>query len=412
MIAWLTDVEGRWDKLVSFTTGNPHVSLVDGALRLAEGVTFVFGGDAIDRGAQGRRFVSLLLEARRAYGDRVILLAGNRDLNKLRLVTELGGKPHRSAPSISSRAELLRWTLANTMGAGKAFEFRAMELREAGEPAHDDAVVESYLADLGPGGELRAYLNASRLGFRAGATLFLHGGVTVENFLQTPGAAPARDVDAWLASLEQFHREELAAFEAGRRPDALIAYQSQGPDKLNQASVVYARPTDELGNPQLPPREIVARLLENGVRRVVVGHTPSGDCPAILRDGEFELVLADNSYGRIEEGSQLAFTDEATNVRAVTQLDGGSQANVRFTVEREQSSPLGLRELDSGRLVKARLETGDYLLFRGLANYQVEQLATSAEALAARPLIVAQDPTDRSGARLVTGSIAPAVEMR
>lgn len=53
LIAYLTDVEGRWDKLVSFATGNPHVSLVDGELRLAERVTFVFGGDAIDRGAQG-----------------------------------------------------------------------------------------------------------------------------------------------------------------------------------------------------------------------------------------------------------------------------------------------------------------------------------------------------------------------
>ena len=388
MIAYLTDVEGRWDKLVSFTAGNPHVSLVDGELRLAEGITFVFGGDAIDRGAQGRRFVSLLLAARRAYGERVILLAGNRDLNKLRLVTELGGKPHPGAPSTSSRAELLRWTLANTMGAGKAFEYRATELREAGEPADDDAVVDSYLADLGPGGALRAYLNASRLGFRAGATLFLHGGVTVENFLKTPKVEPARDVDAWLAALDRFHREELAAFEAGRRPDALIAYQAQGPDKLNQGSVVYARPTDELGNPNLPPSEIVERLLSDGIRRVVVGHTPSGDCPAILRDGEFELVLADNSYGRLETGSQVAFTDEVTDVSSLTQLDGGSQASVRFTLGREDHAPIGLREQGSGRLVKARLETGDYLLFRGLPKYQVEQFAISADALAALPLVV------------------------
>ena len=333
----------------------------------------------------------MLLAARRTYGERVVLLAGNRDLNKLRLVTELGGHPHRRAPAMATRAELLRWTLANTMGAGKAFEHRAAELRESGEPADDEAVVESYLADLAPGGELRAYLNASRLGFRAGATLFLHGGVTVENFLQTPNATPARDVDAWLARLEQFYRDELEVFEAGKRPDRLIAYQSQGPDKLNQGSVVYARPTDELGNPRLPSPEVVARLLADGVRRVVVGHTPSGDCPAILREGPFELVLADNSYGRIEDGSQLAFTDEVTQVRARTQLDGGAEVNVRFSLEREQSSPLGLRERDTGRLVKARLETGDYLLFRGRANYQVEQIATSVEALAGRPLVAARD---------------------
>lgn len=117
---------------------------------------------------------------------------------------------------------------------------------------------------------------------------------------------------------------------------------------------------------------------------MVVGHTPSGDCPAILRDGEFELVLADNSYGRVERGSQLAFTDEAT------QLEDGRQASVQFTTEREQDSPLGLRVQDTGQLVKARLESGEYLLFRGLADYRVEQLATSAHALRGQRLVVAR----------------------
>lgn len=392
MIAYLTDVEGRWDKLVSFTTGNASVSLVNGELHLADGVTFVFGGDAIDRGAHGRRFVSLLLAARRRYGERVVLLAGNRDINKVRLVTELGGRPHRRAPVTSTRAELLRWTLAETMGAAKAFDFRATELREQGAPCDDDAVVESYLADLAPGGELRAYLNESKLGFRSGSTLFLHGGLTAENFLLAPNAEPARDVDGWLGNLERFYRDELSNFEGGHRPDGLIAYQAQGPDKLNQKSVVYARPTDAHGNPQLPPRAIIERLLLEGVRRVVVGHTPSGDCPAFLRDGAFELVLADNSYGRVERGSQLAFTDEATHVSAVTQLDGGKTAPVQFTLARENHSPLGLRVQQTGQLVKARLEGGEYLLFRGLSDFKVEQVATPAEELARQHLVVARDP--------------------
>jgi hypothetical protein len=110
-----------------------------------------------------------------------------------------------------------------------------------------------------------------------------------------------------------------------------------------------------------------------------------------LRDGEFELVLADNSYARLERGSQLVFTDAATQVRAVTQLAGDQQASVRFTLTREQDSPLGLRVQDTGQLVKARLESGEYLLFRGLADYQVEQLATSAAALAGQRLAVARD---------------------
>ncbi|HUQ51676.1 MAG TPA: metallophosphoesterase [Gammaproteobacteria bacterium] len=385
MIAYVTDVEGRWDKLTTFVEGNPHVAIVDGRLQLADGVTFVFGGDAIDRGSADRRFVALLLAAKRTYGDRVVLLAGNRDINKLRLVYELGGKPHRRAPSGLARADLLRWTLANTMGAGTAFEHRLTGLRDAGLPATDDTVVASYLDDLAPGGDMRAYLDACQLGFRANDTLFLHGGVTAENFLRTPGAGPAADVDDWLARLARFYRDEMETFARGTRPDALIAYQSQGPDKLNQGSVVYARPTDEHGNPQLPPADIISRLLADGIRRVVVGHTPSGDCPAILRDGDFELVLADNSYGRIERGSQV-FVDAALHVAARTRLDDGTEHAVRYASE--AGPPLGLRVEGTGQLVKARLATGDYLLFRGLPEYKVMQVAASAETLG--PLITAR----------------------
>jgi len=397
MIAYLTDVEGRWDKLATFVEGNPHVALRDGELELAPGVTFVFGGDAVDRGPHGRRFVALLLRAKRRYGERVILLAGNRDINKLRLVTELGGQPHRRAPAGLVGPELLRWTFANTMGAKQAFEHRAAELAAEGLPCSEADVVDTYLADLAPGGELRAYLEVCQLAYRAGRTLFLHGGVTPENFLATPARCEHRwiteytragSLDAWVAALDQFYRDELARFSRGIRPDALIAYQSQGPDKLNQASVVYARPTDDLGNPSLPPADVVARLRGDGVTRIVVGHTPSGDCPAILRDGDFELVLADNSYSRLERGSQVAI-DDATHVRATTVLDDGTQHAIEFTAARDDR-PLGLRDAATHQLVKARLGDG-YLLFRGLPNYQVEQLAAAAGELGARTLVVARD---------------------
>lgn len=393
MISYLTDVEGRWDKLSSFLDGNAQVSLSDGELVLADGVTFVFGGDAVDRGAHARRIVSLLLRAKRRYGDRVVLLAGNRDINKLRLVTELGGQPHRRAPAGLADPELLRWTFVNTMGAKQAFEHRVAELAEQGLPSSDQAVVDTYLEDLAPGGDLRAYLEACQLGFRSGDTLFVHGGITPENFLATPARCENRwiteytssaSLDAWLASLDQFYRDGMAAFARGSRPDALIAYQSQGPDKLNQASVVYARPTDDIGNPHLPPPEIVERLRGEGIARVVVGHTPSGDCPAILRDGGFELVLADNSYSRLELGSQVSI-DAAVHVRSHTVLDDGTRHRIEYTADADRA--LGLRDRETGQLVKSRLGDG-YLLFRGLPKYVVEQVA--ALDLSSRPLVPAR----------------------
>ena len=88
-VAYLTDVEGRWDKLVDFCAGTSAVTLDANGLHVADNCVFVFGGDAIDRGPSGRKFVSTLLAAKRAQPDQVVLLAGNRDINKLRIAREL-----------------------------------------------------------------------------------------------------------------------------------------------------------------------------------------------------------------------------------------------------------------------------------------------------------------------------------
>ncbi|HEX4422785.1 MAG TPA: hypothetical protein VH165_32945 [Kofleriaceae bacterium] len=378
-IAYLTDVEGRWDKIASFADGNPHVRIDGTALRLAEGVTFVFGGDSIDRGPHGRRILATLTGARRDYGDRVVLLAGNRDLNKLRLARDLVVPPP-GAPPGASRAELLRWILTATMGAPQAFAHRAAELATAGAPAGDDAVVDSFLDDVRPGGAVLAYLHAARLAYRAGPTLFVHGGVSRENLLASPGGGISRDVDGWIAALDRFYAAELATFAAGGVPEALIAYQAPRPGThLNQASVVYARPTDDDGNPHLPEPDVIAQLRAGGIERVVVGHTPSGDCPAILHDDGFELVLGDNSYGRIEHGSQLAFTDAETTVRGATELDDGTRLPVAYRHARgDRSARIGRRDHDTGQLVKAPLAGDRYLLFRGLPARKVEQLAAPA----------------------------------
>jgi len=395
-IAYLTDVEGRWDKLRSFAEDNPYVSLEGDLLRLADGVTFVFGGDACDRGAHARRIVSVLLEARQRYGDRVVLLAGNRDINKLRLARELTGAPPPRTPTelrSGPRGPLLRWILAQTMGAKEAFEHRRTELAESGAADDEEAIAQSFLEDVAPGGLTRRYLEAARLGYRSGVTLFVHGGVTLESPGPGPAAAwPPPHVDAWLRELDAFYTEQMARFGAGEAAEELVAYQAPRPGtRWNQGSVVYGRVADEHANPVLPEPDVISTLRESGIRRLVVGHTPSGDCPAVVREGDFELVLADNSHGRVEPGSRLSLTDDELFIDGLTVLDDGARASVRFTARRDEegsplgsplSSPLGLRELASGRLVKGRLASGDYLLFRGLPGYRVEQTSASAAELA------------------------------
>lgn len=370
MIAYVTDVEGRWDKLVAFADENPCVRLDGDRLVLADGAVLVFGGDAVDRGPAGRRIVRALRRAVEEYGERIVVLAGNRDINKLRLRWELRGKPRAGAPVGASLPDLLRWTLEKTMGAPKAFEHRRTELGGV----TDDAVVASFLEDAD--GDMRTHLGLCRLAWRSGSTLFLHGGATVENIGVVPGRAQAVDVDAWIASLNGFLHDELAAFDRGETPADLIAYQAPLPGTaMNQTSVVYARPTDETANPHLPDDAVVAWLAASGVTRLVVGHTPQGDTPAVLRgDDGFELVLADDSYGRVESGSQVLIEEDCVRVRGVAELDDGNRVTVRFACVRGDGSAIGRRVAATGQLVKGVVAGGEVLLFKGLPERKVSQV--------------------------------------
>ncbi|MFO0710941.1 MAG: metallophosphoesterase [Sandaracinus sp.] len=413
-IAYLTDAEGRWDKLASFCEGSDEVQLRgDGTLELADEVSLVFGGDVCDRGPDARRLIETFLDAQRRYGDRVVLLAGNRDLNKLRLRRELAGHPPPSTPSglrDGPRAALLHWILSHTMGAREAFEHRRRELfsAEGGaaeEPAtmDDERVAESFLDDVAPGGPMLRYLRACRLAHRAGTTLFVHGGVTSESLGVVPGRERLTSVDAWIAALNELLVDELDRFDRGASPDTILAYQAPQPGTIwNQASIVYGRLADEDANPVLPDDAVIATLAEHGVSRVVVGHTPSGDCPAIVRApsvrgsrlhassvrgpsvgrGAFELVLADNSYGRVEHGARVCVDDRETRVTGRTVLDDGSEARVSTRLALEDESPIGLRDEASGRLVKARLEGGEFLTFLGLPGRRVAQTRVSEDELA------------------------------
>lgn len=384
MIAYITDLEGRWDKLERSCAGNPYVTLRDGALALAPGVQLVFGGDAMDRGPAGRRILATLLAAKRRHGDRVVLLAGNRDINKLRLHRELAGLPPPNAPPElhHDRPALLRWILARTMGAADAFAHRAAELRADGAPADDDAVVASFVADVAPGGLLAEYLASACLVHRAGATLFAHGGVTSASLGAVPGRPFIAEVDRWVAELNDFYTTQLAAFtdqrmHAGEPAWApIVAYQAPVPGTgRNQASVVYGRPADDHNDPRLPEPDAVERLQRAGIRRVVLGHTPVGDVPAVLRDRGFMQVMADNSHGRLECGVQLALDDDHLRWSGRCRLDDGVEVDLSVVVD-DSPSPLGAVTVDSGRLVKAPLTAG-WLLFRGLPGRRVEQLAVA-----------------------------------
>lgn len=99
-IDFVTDIEGNLDYFAAWLSrcsavrlerDVPGDPLRTGGLRLqlADHCAFVHGGDAFDKGSGDLRVARLLVDLKQRHPDRVFLLLGNRDVNKLRLAAEL-----------------------------------------------------------------------------------------------------------------------------------------------------------------------------------------------------------------------------------------------------------------------------------------------------------------------------------
>jgi hypothetical protein len=177
-----------------------------------ENSVLVFGGDLWDKGGFDLYVTRQLLDLKRRHPSRVLWVLGNRDINKLRILQELGlpgstskmpyhpgltwfrgsgkvGDPEGNLPP-TDPGERLRWMLSQTMGSPDAMEHRRQELVwEANGCTSDNAtngngeiriisdldVVRSYQRSCHPEGELGLFLSQALLAARIGPVLFVHG---------------------------------------------------------------------------------------------------------------------------------------------------------------------------------------------------------------------------------------------
>jgi hypothetical protein len=279
-VVYVTDCEGNLDYLLQCIdlaaaataedcairiarrdpVGSPRPAL----LELADDTHFVFGGDVVDHGGADLRVLSTLIGFKRRYPNNVHFILGNRDINKMRLSSELDASDLRRDPTLipppywqhprqrlplvqfldnvassvpcpwdmasnsirfvpkSQRPKppplggsnmpdrqtlQLRWILRHTMGSPNAFELRRRELQLMGDGASsggdvsDADVVASFRDSVGSNGLLREYIGHGRLALILGNTLFVHGAVCERSAGFVPGDGdPAENVDAALGA--------------------------------------------------------------------------------------------------------------------------------------------------------------------------------------------------------------------
>lgn len=186
----------------------------------------VYGGDVCDKGGSDLYVLRQLLSLHHRYPDRVHLLMGNRDINKMRIVPEMGAdksdgnhqhlpyhggcwwlagtgldgdpladdKPENGTSKVPSNspADRLRWILSKTMGSPDAFELRRDELareeiltNSSSRAISDDEVVRSFRRACHPHGEVGKYLSSAKLIVKIGSALFMHGALPRPDVVDT-----------------------------------------------------------------------------------------------------------------------------------------------------------------------------------------------------------------------------------
>lgn len=334
-VGYVTDVEGHlahWERYLSMSAVLDRDA--NGRPTLREGCGFVYGGDAVDRGAGDLRVLTDLLDLKRRWPDRVHLVLGNRDINKMRLKTELsdrfiaengedGATPYwvqgvaHLAPSamgfdfsLGRIADRIRWIARATMGAPVAFDKRREEL---GADATDEDVALSFRRLVEPGGAMEELLSKGELAVAMGDVLFVHGGIPPAAAGWLPPREHEKDPRRWVERLNAFARREVQAWRdappqtkawsvaggygTGLPGGNLMAYgMGWLPDRSRNPTTVYANWLSG-GAPQRPHAEVAA-YLSREFRYVLSGHQPHGDCPLVLRGDGVSVITADTSYSR------------------------------------------------------------------------------------------------------------------
>lgn len=357
-LEFITDVEGNWEYLCALVARSKVLSWRrddDNQLVLADKALFVFGGDAVDKGPGDIRVTKALVGLKRRYPERVFLLAGNRDVNKLRLAAELAeGElpdvdpvPYLDAISWQGAKQQfpeflqerglgrtpiagLHWILEKTLGGATLFSTRQQELQVLGCSSEDANVLRSFADLVNPAASADAwtleYIRLADIMVIIGDSLFVHGAVLSKGLLLVPAEdcrdghaegqppplrlADSTPLEVWAEELNSWKSRQLRLFEAFPhfQKDVVGAagQRWRGGQPLMFPSLAGCHVmTDGFlknGNGAPLDEDVEEYLARNGINRIFAGHQPQGQSPGVVRNPRsgILLIVADTTFSDVQ----------------------------------------------------------------------------------------------------------------
>jgi hypothetical protein len=275
--------------------------LIDAKGRWAGGQTVLVQlGDVVDRGPDSLKVIHHLMKLQREAprsGGRVIVLVGNHEAmnmtGDLRYVHPGEYKAFADRQSEARRDRVYEANRAKIEAAYRARDpsMTPAAIRDAWMKATPLGMLERQAAWL-PDGEIGKWVIGNPAVVKLGDTLFVHGGLSE---VYTP------------LSIEQINRRVVDALKTqNQRPTAIIN-DPVGP--LWYRGLIIRGDGDEATRAPIPPGktaalgidgEIEVVLQAYGVKRIVVGHTPS--LTGIIATDNGKLWRADSAISRAYGG--------------------------------------------------------------------------------------------------------------
>lgn len=354
-VVFVTDIEGNINYFENFIKISKALYRDSaGALVLRPQYHLVFGGDICDRGKGDLRITTEIVTLAKKYPNKVHIILGNRDINKIRLATELETQYVKQKLGVfwidnndiveidkndetRTAATRLQSILTCTMGAPDAFKHRLDELFEMGVITEDmsaneqhQQVVDSYVNSLKEGGCMCEMLRLGSLALLLGDSLFFHGAVHEESLGWVPPSKSfpclegyrVNNVSDWCQGLSIFLRDEMADFLDGCQciakednigslpfsavggydhPDRGSRLMQYGmgslPGEIENPTLCYDSFLVE-GAPSEPDSNVIKFMKQSGILRILAGHQPHGDAPLVISTDSFQVLTGDTSYAR------------------------------------------------------------------------------------------------------------------